>query len=449
MTSPIDWTAVEQEAVDLLSAYLRIDTTNPPGNETAGALFLKEKLAAEGIEARVLGPEPGRCSVISRYAGIGDAADVLLLHHIDVVPAEADRWRHPPFSGAVVDGEIWGRGAVDCKSLGIMELMAFALLKRQGLEPEKKIIYAATADEEAGGDCGVSWLLQHHAGLLRTRHVINEGVGLGFSNDRANVYLCQVAEKASCWTRITFTGRPGHASVPHGDNCVVHMARAAEALASHAFPVRITGPIEDLFAGFAAVQQFMPEDECRGLLDPDRCAAVLARIPDPVLRRIMAALVTTTAVPTVVSGGGKVNVIPAQCTLEVDCRILPGETPDGLKAALAAVLDARGCGEYTIDMAGSHATASSRDTALYRALAQSFQACDPRARLLPYMSPGATDSRFFRNLGVPCYGVQMEASTDAVDRMHGHNERTGIDHLTFGIRVLYAALKTFCFEDEP
>lgn len=448
MKSTIDWSAVEKEAIDLLSAYLRINTTNPPGNETAGAVFLKNLLEAEGIAAEMIGPEPDRLSVISGYSSAEPAA-VLLLHHIDVVPAEADKWLQPPFSGAVIDDEVWGRGALDCKSLGIMELMAFVLLKRQGLEPERKIIYAATADEEAGGARGVSWLLQHHANRLRCRHVINEGVGLGFANDRHTVYLCQVAEKASCWTRITFTGRPGHGSVPHDDNCILHMARAVQALASHEFPIKITAPIQGFLSGFAAVQHFMPEAECLGLLDPSLCAGVLTRIPDPVLRRIIAALVKNTAVPTVIGGGSRTNVIPGICSCEVDCRILPGETPEELRATLAAILDACGCGEYTLEVSGSLASASPRDTGLYRVLEKSFQKHDPRARMLPYMSPGATDSRFFRALGVPCYGVQMEASTAAIDRIHGHNERTGTRHLRFGIQVLYSALKTFCFEDTP
>ncbi len=448
MSNSIDWDAVEKEAAELLSAYLQINTTNPPGNETSGAVFLKNLLEREGIAAEMIGPEPDRLSIISEYSG-AEPADVLLLHHLDVVPAEADKWQHPPFSGAVIDGEIWGRGAMDCKNLGIMELMAFMLLKRQGLEPERKILYAATADEEAGGSWGVSWLLQHHADRLRCRHVINEGVGLGFANDRHTVYLCQVAEKATCRTRITFRGRPGHGSVPHDDSCIVHMARAVQALAGHEFPVKIAAPIKGFLSGFAAVQHFMPEEECRGLLDPSRCQAVLDRIPDPVLRRIIAAMVKNTAVPTLIAGGSRGNVIPGECSCEVDCRILPGETPEELRATLAAILDACGCGEYTLEVSGNLASASPGDTDLYRVLEKSFEKHAPRARMLPYMSPGATDSRFFRSLGIPCYGVQMEASIDAIDRIHGHNERTSIGSLRFGIQVLYSALKTFCFKDTP
>ena len=446
MSAGINWNSIEKEAADILVRYLHINTTNPPGNETAGAVFLKSLLEREGIACEIFESKPGRGSVISGFKGSGSMADVLLLHHIDVVPAEADKWLHPPFSGAVIDGDIWGRGAVDCKSLGVMELMAMVLLKRQGFEPEKKILYAATADEEIGGVWGVQWLLKHHPEKLRTHYVINEGVGLGFSNDTGTMYLCQVAEKAACWTRITFRGRPGHASVPHDDNCVVHMACAVQALAGHGFPVKITAPVEKFLRGFAAMQQYMPEAECAGLLDPARCEAVLARIAEPVLRRIIAALVKNTAVPTLIAGGSKTNVIPGECYCEVDCRILPGETPEHFKKTLAEILDAHGCGDYTIEMSGSLASASPCDTDFYRVLEQSFTRHDPSAHMLPYMSPGATDSRFFRQLGIPCYGVQMEPSIGAIDRIHGHNERTSIKQLTFGIKVLYDALKIFCFE---
>ena len=444
MAFTIDWAAVEKEAVELLSAYLQIDTTNPPGNETAGAQFLQTILEREGISCEVIEPVPGRGSVITGFTG-EQPADVLLLHHIDVVPAEPRAWLYPPFSGTVVDGEIWGRGALDCKSLGIMELMALVLLKRQGLEPEKKIIYAATADEEIGGTCGVQELLRQAPGKLRTRYVINEGVGLGFADGRHNVYLCQVAEKAACWTRITFRGTPGHASVPHDRNCVIAMARAVQVLAEHKFPVRITAPAAAFLRGFASVQQFMPESECAGLLYPNLCETILKRIPDPVLRRIITALVKNTAVPTVVAGGGKTNVIPGECSCEVDCRILPGETPDELKKTITAVLDSHGCRDYTIEMSGSLASASPFATDLYRAIEAGFRRHDPRAVMLPYMSPGATDSRFFRQLGIPCYGVQMECSTEAVDRIHGHNERVRADSLLFGVKVLYDVLRMHCF----
>ena len=191
----IDWNVVEKEAVNILSKYLQINTVNPPGNETEGAKFLQEILKNEGIESDIYESQLGRGSLITKYLGEESVSDLILLHHLDVVPVEEKNWKHDPFSGALIDGEVWGRGAVDCKSLGIMELMAFLLLKREGLNPEKHIVYDATADEEAGGQWGVPWLMKNHPETLNTKYVINEGVGFGLETEKSNLYLCQVAEK--------------------------------------------------------------------------------------------------------------------------------------------------------------------------------------------------------------------------------------------------------------
>ena len=175
----IDWNAAEQEAVELLSRYIQINTINPPGNELAGARFLQEVFAREDIACEVFESEKGRGSLITQFSGSGSIPDILLLHHIDVVPVEEDKWEHPPLSGKVLKGEVWGRGALDCKSLGIMQVMAFLLLKRQGLAPQQHIVLAATADEEAGSTWGAEWLMQHVPEKLVARGVINEGGGLG------------------------------------------------------------------------------------------------------------------------------------------------------------------------------------------------------------------------------------------------------------------------------
>ena len=444
----IDWSAVEKEAVDILSRYLQINTTNPPGYETAGALFLKGFLEKEKIPCAIYESMPGRGSLISAYSGDTGKPDIMLLHHIDVVPAEEKKWSQPPFSGAVIDGEIWGRGAVDCKSLGIMELMAFILLKRQGLRPERHIVYAATADEEEGGAWGVKWLMDTYPEKLSTRYVINEGVGLGFSTATHTVYFCQVAEKGSCWTRIFFKGNPGHGSVPHDANCVVEMSRAIEALSQYQFPVFIAEPVKRFIGKLAAVQDFMGEDEFMGLLDARESSHVLEKIPYKALRQILAAEIKNTAVPTVVHGGSKTNVIPGECYCEVDCRILPGSTPGGLAKTIDEILKGRGCKNFTVEVAGSLSSESSVETPLYRALEAGFRKHDPRALVVPYMSPGATDSRFFRAKGIPAYGVQMGASLDSIERIHGHNERISIKELTLGIKILYDVIKNFCFKKE-
>jgi acetylornithine deacetylase/succinyl-diaminopimelate desuccinylase-like protein len=441
----ISWDSVEREAIEILSKYLQINTTNPPGNETTGAKFLKEILEKEQVSCDIYESLPGRGSLISRYLGEKELPDVILLHHIDVVPAEEKKWNHPPFSGAVVDGEIWGRGAIDCKSLGVMELMAFILLKRQGLHPEGHIVLAATADEEAGGMMGTGWLMEKHPERLNARYVINEGVGFGFSTEKSSLYLCQVAEKGACWTRIKFEGRPGHASLPRDDNCVVEMAKAIDALSSHSFPVCVTEPVEKFIYGIASEQGFMPEEEFLGLLDEARSKDVLERIPVNVIRQMLSATLKNTAVPTVTSAGSKTNVIPSECYCEIDCRILPGSTSEELAESINEILTAKGCKNFSVEFKGkSLSSESSIDTPLYKALEKGFKKNDPRAKVVPYMSPGATDSRFFREKGIPAYGVQVESSIETTERVHGHNERISAKKLTMGIKVLYDTLKEFC-----
>jgi acetylornithine deacetylase/succinyl-diaminopimelate desuccinylase-like protein len=441
----VDWDGAAREAVDILQQYIRINTTNPPGQETLGAAFLKGILERESLANDIFEPAPGRGSLITRFAGRTAVPDLLLLHHIDVVPAEEDKWRQPPFSGALVSGEVWGRGALDCKSLGVMGLMALVLLKRQGLAPEERIIYAATADEEAGGALGAAWLLKKHPERLRARHVLNEGMGLGFSTTKSNLYFCQVAEKGANWIRIRFRGKPGHGSQPHDENCVAEMARAIDALASHRFPVRLTGPVQRFIEEIAAEQEFMPREEFLGLLDPARCAAILPRIPLRPLQQILGAVLRDTVVPTVVRAGSKTNVIPSECYCEIDCRILPGATPDELEQTIREIMLSRGCRNFSIQFEGrSVASESPRDTQLYRALEAAFRHHDSRAKLIPYVSSGATDSRYFREAGIPAYGIQMESSMDALEMIHGHNERIAVDQLVRGIQLMYETARQFC-----
>ncbi len=440
----ISWDRVEKEAVAILSKYIQINTTNPPGNETEGAKFLKEILHKEHIHSDIYESRPGRGSLISRYCGAENIPKIILLHHIDVVPAEEEKWHCSPFSGAIEDGEIWGRGAIDCKSLGVMELMALLLLKREGLAPEKHFVLAATADEEAGGGLGVEWLMDRHPEKLQTQYVINEGMGLGFSTGEKNLYFCQVAEKGANWIRITFEGRPGHASQPHGDNCVAEMSRALDVLSAHTSPFRITAPVKKLIQGIAPEQRFMPQEEFLALLDESRCKDILERIPLQPLRQMLSALLHNTVLPTVVRAGSKTNVIPSQCYCEVDCRILPGSTPEELQQHITELLMSRQCKNFSVEFKGkSLPSESSAETALFTALSASFKKCDPKAKVIPYMSSGATDSRFFRQQGIVAYGLQIETSIEAIERIHGHNERITIPQLTKGIKILYDVLKKF------
>jgi len=441
----IDWNAVEREAVELLSRYIQINTINPPGNELAGARFLQKIFVQEDIACEVFESEKGRGSLITQFSGSGGIPDLLLLHHIDVVPVEEDKWEHPPLSGKVLNGEIWGRGALDCKSLGIMQVMAFLLLKRQGLAPQQHIVVAATADEEAGSTWGAEWLMQHVPEKLAARGVINEGGGLGLKTGRSNLHFCQVAEKGVCWVRISFQGKPGHGSLPHDNNCVVEMARAIEALAGYHPPFVVTPPAEQFISGMACEQEYMPEAAFMKLLDPARAQELLAGIDEPVLRQVLNASLRNTFTPTLTRAGSKTNVIPGACFCEIDCRMLPGTTTEDTLITIEKVLRAKGCRGFSIEILHSSIpTASATSTALYRLFESMLKKHDPKAQLIPYMSSGATDSRFFRERDIVAYGMQMESSLSSMERMHGHNERIAIQNLLLGIQVLCDTLREFC-----
>jgi len=443
----VDWGKIKEEAVQILSDYIKVDTTNPPGKEMAGARYLQGLLEKEGFSATVLESQPERGNLICVLKGRDSLAPLILLHHIDVVPAEAEKWKHSPYSGAVVDGEVWGRGAQDCKSLGVMELVAFLLLKREGFQPKRDIVYMATADEETGAKWGVNWLFQNHAERMKAEYVINEGGGVGMIVGKRNVYTCQTAEKGICWLKLTFRGKPGHGSVPHEDNCIAKMGKAIERISSYRSPLRRTLTTENFIKGIAEEQRFPRSFMMRQLLNPLFSKAVERRIPDPGLRGMVGAILRNTFVPTVVQGGQKTNVIPSECSCQVDCRILPGVEPEMIKAEVRDLLfDLK---DYEVEvLQTSPASESPADNPLCRAFEKTLRRLDPKAKMIPTMLTGGTDSRFFRDKGTAAYGFQPMAPLDNLSeylsRVHGHDERVSAESLRFGTRVLFEILKDFC-----
>lgn len=447
MFMAFDWEKIQEEAVQILCDYLKVDTTNPPGKELTGARFLAGVLEKEGLSAKVLESQPDRGNVVSTLKGKDGLLPLILLHHIDVVPAEAEKWKYPPYSGAIVDGEIWGRGAQDCKSLGVIELLAFLLLKREGFQPKRDIILMATADEETGGKWGVGWLFQNHADLMKAEYVINEGGGVGMVVGQKNVYSCQTAEKGICWLKLTFRGRPGHGSVPHDDNCVVKMAKAIERIAAYRSPLRRTPTAENFIKGIAKEQPFPRSFELKQLLNPLFSRWVERHIPDPGLKGMVGAILRNTFVPTVVQAGQKTNVIPSEASCHIDCRILPGVTPEMIRDEVKGLLF--GFRDYELEiLQTSSASESPADNALYRAFDKALKQMDPRAKMIPTMLTGATDSRYFREKGAAAYGFQPMTATsnlaEYLSRVHGHDERISARDLLFGTRVLYQVLKDFC-----
>lgn len=425
MPDPIDWDAVTQEAVSLLREYLRIDTSNPPGNETDATDFLARILHAEGIPCEVAEAVPGRANLFARIGP--PAGGVCLLNHTDVVPVERQFWERDPFSGDLVDGMIWGRGALDMKGMGILELMVFLLLKRQGVPLQESVSFLAVADEEAGSAVGASWVAEHRPRWMDTNLVINEGAyGLVFPSG-TQVFQVSPTEKVPLWVKLTVHGRPGHGSVPHGDNCAEHLVQALERVTRWQRELRLVPVMREHIAAMAAANLLRAHD--------DEAAIQLAE-RNPALRARLSNTVTVTTITT----GIKVNVIPAEATATLDCRLLPDVDTDDFLAELREVL---ADGRVEIEVLNRFVGAESpMDTRFVQVVADVVQELAEGAHIAPEMTSGFTDSRIYRLRGIPAYGfVPCLVPPEELAGVHGHNERISVENIRLGLQILYEVVR--------
>lgn len=432
------WEEVKEEATELLREYIRIDTTNPPGNEIEGAKFLKQVLEKEGFDYNIFESEKDRGNIITRLKGTGENPSLLLISHIDVVPADEDKWEYHPFSGKLVDNKIWGRGALDCKSLGIAELMVMLLLKRERIRLKGDVVLAATADEEAGGKYGAEWVVKEKFPLIKTDYVINEGGGDGILTDKGYIFICQTAEKGIYWMRLKFKGRPGHGSMPHEDNCIAKMAKAINIISSYSSPIKVKDVVEKFVEGFGIDKK---------VFDPNLSNQILKSIEDKKMAYWINAMMRNTFSPNIVKGGEKTNVIPSECFLEIDSRVLPGFEPEYALEELRKIL--KDIVDFDVEIIQkSIASQSSLDTPLYRIIEKNIQAWNSGSKLIPFMQVGGTDSRFFREKGIPSYGFGPLLIDglygEHLAMVHGHNEKISTDNLLFMIKTLWNIVSKFC-----
>ncbi|MGZ3429156.1 MAG: M20/M25/M40 family metallo-hydrolase, partial [Polyangia bacterium] len=312
------------DAVKHLQALIRIDTTNPPGNETPAAEYMAELLSSAGLAPTVVGETPDRKNVIARYKGTGEKPPLLLAAHLDVVPAEPESWTHPPFGGEIHDGYLWGRGAIDMKHMAVMSALVVARLKREGVTPTRDIIFAGVADEEAGCDHGSRWLVDHHPELVRAEFALGEAGGFSVRLNGRVIYPIQVAEKGAVWMKLRATGRPGHGSMPRENNAIAKIGAAVAKLAETRLPQHRTAVVERYLRAVAKTQKFPTSALLQRMQNPAVASMLLQRAPDKGVAAAMAAMLSNTAVPTVLRGGGKTNVIPGFAEAWVDGRSLPG-----------------------------------------------------------------------------------------------------------------------------
>jgi acetylornithine deacetylase/succinyl-diaminopimelate desuccinylase-like protein len=435
VTSSIE---AEDEVLELAAELIRIDTTNTGDpatvvGEREAAEYVAAKLTEVGYEIEMVeSGAPRRDNVFARLAGADPSRGALLVHgHLDVVPAEASEWSVHPFSGAVRDGYLWGRGAVDMKNMVGMILAVARRFKRDGVVPPRDIVFAFLADEEAGGKFGSQWLVDNRPDLfVGCTEAIGEVGGFSLTmTDRqgepARLYLIETAEKGIAWMRLTARGTAGHGSMLQSDNAVTELAEAVARIGRHEWPVRETE------AAFAFARE-----ACAALgvdFDPADPAGVLDKLGS--IARMVGATMKNTANPTMLSAGYKVNVIPQVASAQVDGRILPGHEEEFFRE----IDDLAGPGVQREFVHHDVAVETSFDGDLVAAMQASLAAEDPEGRMVPYCLSGGTDAKSFARLGIRCFGftpLRLPPELDFAGMFHGVDERVPVEALKFGTRVL-------------
>jgi acetylornithine deacetylase/succinyl-diaminopimelate desuccinylase-like protein len=439
-----DWTAAQQETITHLQAMIRMNTSNPPGNEIAVARYLDSTLKAEGIETHLFEPAPGRAALVARLKGNGSKQPVILMAHMDVVGVEHDKWSVDPFGAVIRDGYLYGRGAIDDKGMLSANLETMLLLKRnvvdKGATLSRDVVFVANSDEEAGGDWGMGWLIANHPELVKAEFALNEGGRTRIVQGKPLYLAIQNTEKVSHVVEVVASGTGGHASIPLNDNAILRLGRALAKIGEHREPLDVKPTTREFFLELSKVwpdksqRQAMADVASRAPARQQRGARVLANIPvlDAVLRNGISA--------TIIGGGIRSNVIPVEAKATLNIRTLPGASLDSVISRLKRVVNDPKVA-FNIVERSDDAPASDFTSPMFAAIADATRAVDPTMVVVPYLSTGATDSARLRQLGMQAYGIlPFPMDQNDEDRMHGNDERIPLSSLAFGTKVIYGAI---------
>lgn len=430
-----DWAAEQRLAVEQMIRYLQIDTSNPPGNELRTAQFFREWFEAEGIPVEVYEIEPGRANLIARLKGTGSRRPLVLLNHMDVVTAVPSRWRVDPFSGALLDGYVYGRGAIDMKGEGLLQAMVFVLLKRAGLPLSRDVLFVATADEEVALH-GASWLVENKGELLRqAEFIITEGGSNLIEGGKLRFFGIDNAEKAPFWLRVRARGKPGHGSRPLHDAASHRLVRALARVADWETPIKVLPGVEKFFRDVAAQEPPERAQKFRNLRQTIEDPEFLASLTDDEAYNY---LLRNTVSITVLEGSQQTNVIPGEAVAHLDVRLLPGENPQEFLAQLRSVLEDDTLEIEMIQDRLRPANASPTDTELMHAIEAVVEERFPGTVVTTRMLSGYTECGLFRELGIHCYGCSpFLLDRQEMAAVHGDNERISVENIQRGLRLLY------------
>ena len=433
----LDWDLLTREATELLSNYIKINTSDPPGNELAAAKMLKEKFLRDGIPAAVFEPSPGRGVIAARLRGVGkNRKALILLSHMDVVPTDPKDWTVPPFSGAVKGGEIWGRGALDDKGPGVVALMAMLSIARARILLDRDILFIATGDEEMGGKDGAGWVIEHQANLYKDAgFVLNEGGGIRTDKAGHVYYSVAITEKSPLWLRLNAAGPTGHAAAPPAQTAVTRLVSALAKLDAYQPPVRVTAVVQDYFNKLATLDQNQPKllDLRQALTDADFQKQFVSNPQNN-------ALVRDTLTPTLLSAGYKTNIVPSTASAQIDCRLLPDADP---KTFIKVLTDSINDDKVKVEQLLSFPTMASPERSdLMNAIVTLSRRKDKDAPVISAMLTGFNDSHYFRQRGLVAYGfVPIELTEGEGPMVHGANERIPIKSLKGGIERMVELLR--------
>jgi acetylornithine deacetylase/succinyl-diaminopimelate desuccinylase-like protein len=426
---------------EILQKLIRFNTTNPPGDEAECIAYIRGLLTDAGIESTVLERTTKRPNLIARIQGAGKAPPLLLYGHVDVVTTENQNWAHPPFEGQLIDGFIWGRGALDMKGGVAMMLSAFLRANAEGLQPPGDIILAIVTDEEAGGEDGAKFLVEDHADLFKdVRYAIGEFGGFSLTVGKKRFYPIMIAEKQICWMKATVRGRGGHGSIPVRDGTMEKLSRLLHQIDQHDLPVHITPPARMMFDAMAAELSGAQKLVLGQLTNPKLANSVVKLMGES--GRVFYPLIHNTVSPTILHGSNKVNVIPSEISVELDGRLLPGFGPDDMLKELRPIVG----NDVELEVLKFDPGPSEPNMGLFNTLSDILRKADPEGTPVPLLLSGVTDGRFFSQIGIQTYGflpMPLPEDFNFSQTIHAENERVPANAITFGADAIYQALQRF------
>jgi acetylornithine deacetylase/succinyl-diaminopimelate desuccinylase-like protein len=452
--NPGDLAALQEQALERLQEYIRVDTVNPPGNETRGVEFFGRIFDAEGIPYETAESAPGRGNIWARLEG-GDQPALILLHHMDVVPADMEHWTTDPLSGEIRDGFVYGRGTLDTKTLGIDHLQAFLALHAAGRPLNRDVIFMATADEEAGGFYGAGWLAENRPELFDgVGYILNEGGGgsvLGeepadladIPADTTIAFEVEVTQKVPWWLQLTAVDEPGHGSRPRVTSSVTRLIQALAKIDDYDFEPRMVPAVDDYFKAIAPDADPRWAKRFANMPQAIRDPAFLLELQlyDPGLH----ALTRNTCSITMLSGSNKINVVPPSVSAQLDCRLLPDQDPQAFIEQLSFIINDPAISIEVL--MGFTPAVSTTDTDLYRIIEEVTARHFPRGKVVPAVSTGFTDSHFFRDMGIIAYGYGPEVLVPSeANRIHGNDERISVQNVNGGVQIVLEIVQGLVYD---